>query len=117
MSDQDALELLDQEWTDFNAKNCKQRKKEYKGLLNVANKMRFQNLSILRDSVKIEDFAMSTLEQNFQLLDMVEETMAKTLQYERILHKNGIKVPSLETSVSKSGERSVVDKAPVKLVE
>ena len=86
--------------------------------MNLANKLRFQNFQVFLDMAGLEAFAVAMYEQNFDLMDMVEESMAKTLQYERLLHKNGIKIPSLEATVdSSSSNRKVVDKAPVKYVE
>ena len=72
-------------------------------------------MSILRDSEKLECFGVKCLTQNFDLMHLLEQSMAKTLQYERLLQKNGIKVPSLETNADvSSGSRKVVDKAPIK---
>ena len=118
LSDQDALELLEQDWTTFRDETFAKKRNEFRAIVNLSNKLRFQNLSILKDCEKLENFAVECLTQNYDLVDLVEESMAKTLQYERLLHKNGIRVPSLENTVeSSSGTRKTVDKAPIKYTE
>ena len=54
--------------------------------------------------------------QNFDLVNLVEECLAKNLHYERLLHKNGIDFDKLHITADKHS-RAVDDPALIKYTD
>ena len=83
--------------------------------MNLAEKLRFSNLSLCVDTALTEGFGERVLRQNFEIANLAEECMAKNKFYEELLRKNGIKVDGLKNTFSaESHERSTTDTALLK---
>ena len=109
-SDEEALATLEKSWVEFKALSLSKMKPRFKGMKNLVAKFRYQNLSLVRDIALLEGFCHRLLTEDFELVNQLEEAMAKNRHYEELLRKNGIKVPSLEVTANKSA-RSVKDNA------
>ena len=96
VTDREALKFLKQDWKSFCKAEYDEQKNRFKGIVNLANKLRFSNLSLSVDTALLEGHAERVLRQNFEIANLAEEAMSKNLYYESILRKNGIKIDGLE---------------------
>ena len=105
-----------EKWSDHKKKSENQRKKQFKGLANFCYKLQYQNIAVLKDAALVEGHAHRLSKQNFDIANLLEESLARNNHYERLLHKHKIPFGDMEVT-HEEHQIEVRDKALYKYVD